>query len=132
MLSRVFAGYITLNIMRAFSPTEFAVRPAVAQVETELRQWLRHAKEDERIAFLEGLWAINPHFALSLAHTSQLQTDSALALLGRWIHGDHNLAKPIIQTFVPLLGEKKFWRVVEQSGAPEKMAQMLEYQRHGV
>jgi hypothetical protein len=104
----------------------------VARIETELRQWLRNADEDERVGFLEELWPINPHFALSLASTSQLQTKSAVALLGRWLDGDHNLAKPIIEAFVPLLGEKGFWRAIEQSSPPEKMAHMLEYQRHGV
>jgi hypothetical protein len=117
--------------MQPFSPAQFATRPAVAQVETELRRWLREAPIEQRVEFLEQLWPINPHFTLSLAHTSQLPMGSAVNLLEQWLQGNHNHASPIIEAFLPLLGGKRFWQVVSRVSLPPQMANMLEYYRRG-
>jgi hypothetical protein len=83
------------------------------------------------VAFLEQLWPINPHFALSLAHTSQLPKGSAVNLLEQWLRGDHKHAYPIIEAFVPLLGERQFWQVVTRVSLSLQMHDMLEYHRRG-
>ena len=115
--------------MLHFVPSQFVTRPAVAQIDTELRKCLRSSTVNERVSFLSALWQINPHYALSLAASSQLPRESSIELLQRWLGGHCNEGKAIIETFVPLVGEARFWKTVDEAEVLEPMAHMLGYQR---
>jgi len=117
--------------MNTFTPQQFAKWPADGRVETDLRRWLRGASVEERISFLEQVWAVNSAFALSLAKSSQLPNAEAAVLLERWLCGDLNHAQLIIRAFVPLLGKRRFWQIVDRTPLSTGMASMLAYQRRG-
>jgi hypothetical protein len=116
--------------MKSFAPENFATRPALAQVETELRRWLRTQPPSQREQFLRELWTVNWHFAIELAGSSQLPNENASMLLKEWLaHGQVNSARSLVQTFGRLLGTRRFWKIVGESGLSEPMARMLEYHR---
>jgi hypothetical protein len=77
-----------------FTPEQFAKLTGDANVETELKKWLRSISVEERIEFIKKLWPLNYRFALSLVRTSQLSTEDVSNLLKDWlILGQHNAAK---------------------------------------
>jgi len=118
--------------MGPFVASDFRTRPAIAQIETDLRKWLRGCPPSERVVFLRELWPVNPHFALVLAGACQLPAKEAEALLAEWLLGESRNARAILRTFVPLLGAGHFWCVVAETETTEAMAHMLEYHRNEV
>jgi hypothetical protein len=118
--------------MSMFVPEDFAKRPGRADLETELRSWLRSIPLTERIDFIRRLWPLNYRFALSLVRSSQLPTVEVVSLLEHWLSlGQHNTAEGLIEGLMPVVGESRFWRTAAQGDLTQAMEELLNYYGHG-
>lgn len=105
----------------AFTPEQFKKRPAVAQVDVDLRKWLRGISVEKRLAFIRALWPLNYTYSMSLARSSQLPNNHIEALLVEWLRAAQNSAGNGLVALAPLLGEARFWKVVDASDLTEEM-----------
>jgi hypothetical protein len=116
-----------------FAPEQFAKASeasGVAQSETDLKKWLRSIDVAERVDFIQRLWPINYILALNLVRSSQLPIIEVEALLRHWLAlGQHNAAQRLIGSLEPLLGERKFWKIVAEVPLSEPMRDFLNYHR---
>lgn len=116
----------------AFTPEQFATRPGMAQVESDLKKWLLSLDAEERIEFIKKLWPINFRFALILVQASQLPREELDKIFRHWLReGHHNAAQELIKRFIPVLGERKFWRIASQENMSPAMRDFLNYHSHG-
>jgi hypothetical protein len=116
----------------AFTPEQFSTRPGIAQVELDLKKWLLSLEVEERIEFIKKLWPINFQFALTLLQASQLPKKELENTFRHWLReGHHNTAQELIKRFIPMLGEKKFWRIASQENISPAMRDFLNYHSHG-
>jgi hypothetical protein len=115
-----------------FTPEQFSTRPSVAQVEADLKKWLKEIAVENRVDFIVRLWPINYPLALILVQSSQLPVKEIEGLLRRWLtEGHHNAAQQIIKYFVAMLGERKFWRVVSETELSPVMRDFINYHSQG-
>ena len=116
----------------AFTPEQFTTRPEKAQVESDLKKWLLSLNVEKRIEFIKQLWPINFRFALILVQASQLPRKELEKIFRHWLReGHHNTAQELIKRFVPILGERKFWRIASQENISPVMRDFLNYHSHG-
>ncbi|MDM0059001.1 hypothetical protein [Variovorax fucosicus] len=114
----------------SFVPEQFKTRPAVAQVDMDLRKWLRSTPIEERIEFIRKLWPLNYRYSLSLVRSSQLPPTQVELLLEEWLRaGQHNAAKGLIDSLEPVLGSTRFWKVVDATETSEGMRNFVNYHR---
>jgi hypothetical protein len=115
-----------------FTPEQFARRPGIAQIETDLMRWLRSRPVDDRVSFIAALWPLNCNFALVLVRRTQLPTGAVVSLLRSWLQqGQHSAADRLIRCLVPVLGESRFWSTVESESLDPQMAHFLDYHSGG-
>lgn len=118
--------------MEKFSPEQFEKRSGHAQVETELRKYLRSISVPERIDFINRLWPLNYVFAVSLAKSSQIPQQELAELLNDWlVQNKHNTVKVLVEEFEPLLGENRFWKIVAKCELSTTMVEFLNYHGKG-
>jgi hypothetical protein len=92
-----------------FKPEQFVRRSGNAQVDTELRRWLRSLPVSQRVGFIENLYLHNYMYAVALVRSSQLPTDEVTRLLQNWLlSSSHNAIRGLIEGFVPMIGESRF------------------------
>lgn len=114
-----------------FTPEQISTCPTAAQVEIDLKKWLKEIAVEERINFIVQLWPISYLLALILVQSSQLPKKEVEGLLRRWLaEGHHNAAQKIIEYFVVMLGERKFWKVVSQVELSPAMREFINYHSH--
>lgn len=98
-----------------FAPEQFQKRPAVAQVDVDLRKWLRDISPEKRMAFIRALWPLNDRYSMSLARSSQLPNSLVEALLVEWLRaGQVNTVNELV-ALEPLLGKVRFWKLVDST-----------------
>jgi len=118
--------------MEKFSPEQFEKRSGQAQVETDLRKYLRSVPVLERIDFINRLWPLNYVFAVSLARSSQIPQQELAELLNDWLaQNKHNTVKVLIEEFEPLLGENRFWKIATECELSTTMVEFLNYHGKG-
>ncbi len=118
--------------MEKFSPEQFEKRSGHAQVEIELRKYLRGIPVPERIDFIAHLWPLNYVFAVSLARSSQIPQQELAELLSNWLaQNKHNTVKLLIEEFEPLLGENRFWKIATECELSSAMVDFLNYHGKG-
>jgi len=116
----------------SFAPEQFRTRPATAQVDVDLRKWLRGIPVEERVEFIQKLWPLNYTYSLSLVRSSQLPSRYIEMLLRQWLQaGQHNAAKGLIDSLEPVLGTVRFWKVVDATVLSEGMQNFIDYHRGG-
>jgi hypothetical protein len=116
----------------AFTPEQFATRPGIAQIETELKKWLLALGVDERLEFIKRLWLVNYRFALVLLQASKLPIKETENIFRHWLReGSHNTAQELIKRLTPMLGERKFWRIASEEKISPAMREFLNYYSHG-
>lgn len=121
-----------MDSLPVFTPEQFTRRPAIAQVEAELKKWLRQIAVEERVDFIARLWAINYPLALILVQSSQLPVKEIEALLHKWLAAGHyNAAQKIIEYFSVMLGERKFWKIVSEVELSSAMRDFINYYSKG-
>lgn len=117
---------------KEFFPEQFSRRPGVAQIDTELRKWLRSRPVTERLKFIKTLFSHNYRYALSLVRSSQLPTEEVVLLLKSWLLlGKHNCSNGLTQGLVPVIGERRFWTTAAQLELTQMMSEFLNYYSHG-
>lgn len=115
-----------------FKPEQFIRRSGTAQVDTELRRWLRSIPVPQRINFIKELYSHNYRYAVALVRSSQLPTDEVTQLLKHWlISSSHNASRGLIEGLVPMMGEAKFWKITAQVEVAPTMAEFLNYYSAG-
>jgi hypothetical protein len=115
-----------------FKPEQFTRRSGTAQVDTELRRWLRSLPASQRVEFIEGLYSHNYRYAVALVRSSQLPTNEVTRLLQDWLlSSSHNASRGLIEGFVPMIGEAKFWTIAAKSDVTPIMAEFLNYYGKG-
>ena len=115
-----------------FSPEQFAKRSGMARIETDLKKWLLRISVADRVDFIKKLWPMNYRFALILVQSSQLPIKESENLLRHWLIADqHNAAEQLIKRLEPVLGERKFWKIVSQEQLSPAMRDFLSYHSHG-
>ena len=123
---------VSHSSMNKFQPEQFERLSGNAQVETELRHWLRGLPVAERIDFIRRLWALNSKFAISLVRSSQIPAREAVSLLQYWLSlNNHNAAERLIEGFVPMLGEDRFWQAAAELELEPAMEDFLNYYGRG-
>lgn len=111
-----------------FRPEQFIRRSGKAQVDTELRRWLRSLPVSQRIEFIESLYSHNYRYAVSLVRSSQLPANEVTGLLKHWLlSSSHNASRGLIDGFVPMIGEAKFWTIAAGLEVTPAMADFLNY-----
>lgn len=114
----------------SFKPEQFVSQSGTAQVDTELRRWLRSIPIAQRIDFIKDLYIHNYRYAVALVRSSQLPVDEVTRLLQHWLlSSSHNASRGLIEGFVPMLGEVRFWTIAAESEVTPTMAEFLNY--HG-
>ena len=68
-----------------FKPEQFVRRSGTAQIDTELRRWLRTIPVPQRIDFVKDLYSHNYRYAIALVRSSQLPIDEVTRLLQHWL-----------------------------------------------
>jgi len=77
-----------------FKPEQFIRRSGNAQVDTELRRWLRALPVSQRVDFIKGLYSHNYRYAVALVRSSQLPTNQVTLLLQHWLlSSSHNVSR---------------------------------------
>lgn len=115
-----------------FKPEQFVRRSGTAQVDTELRRWLRSIPVPKCIDFIKDLYSHNCRYAVTLVRSSQLPTDDVTRLLRHWlVSSSHNASRGLIEGFVPVLGEARFWMIAAESDVTPAMAEFLNYYGQG-
>ncbi|MFL6636820.1 MAG: hypothetical protein ACJ8HJ_31385 [Massilia sp.] len=115
-----------------FKPEQFVRRSGTAQVDTELRRWLRSIPVPQRIDFIKDLYSHNYRYAVALVRSSQLPTDEVTRLLQHWLlSSSHNASRGLIEGFVPMLGEARFWTIAAESDVTPTIAEFLNYYGQG-
>ncbi len=110
----------------------FSFRPSDSRKERDLRRWLLSKDEEERIAFIKEVWEINYPFALTLLQSMQLSRTDTERLLRHFLRtGAHNAAAELIIKMEPMLGTRKFWRVVCEEPLSQAMRDFINYQSNG-
>ncbi len=104
-----------------FTPEQFQKRPAVAQVDVDLRKWLRGISVEERLEFIRALSPLNYTYSMSLARSSQLPNSHVEALLVEWLRAGQENAVNGLLALQPLLGNARFWKVVDATDLTEGM-----------
>lgn len=104
-----------------FTPEQFQKRPAVAQVDVDLRKWLRGISVEKRLEFIRALWPLNYTYSMSLARSSQLPNSQVEALLVEWLRAGQENAGNGLVALEPLLGKVRFWKVVDATDLTEEM-----------
>ena len=118
--------------MRKFEPKQFEKRSGQAQVETELRKYLRAAPIEEKIKFIKELWPLNYRFALSLTRSSQIPNKQLSEMLHEWLAlNQHNCVAGLIKEFEPLIGKEKFWKIATSLELTNQMQEFLNYHSKG-
>jgi hypothetical protein len=111
-----------------FKPEQFVRRSGTAQIDTELRRWLRSIPVPQRIDFIKDLYSHNYRCAVALVRSSLLPTDEVNRLLQHWLlSSSHNASRGLIEGFVPMLGEARFWTIAAESDVTPTMAEFLNY-----
>lgn len=111
-----------------FKPEQFIRRSGTAQVDTELRRWLRSIPVPQRIDFIKELYSHNYRYAVALVRSSQLPTDEVTQLLKHWlVSSSHNASRGLIEGLVPMMGEAEFWKITAQVEVAPTMAEFLNY-----
>jgi hypothetical protein len=115
-----------------FKPEQFVRRSGTAQVDTELRRWLRSIPVPQRINFIEDLYGHNYRYAVALVRSSQLPIDEVTRLLQHWLlSSSHNASRGLIEGLVPMIGEARFWTIAAKSNVTPTMAEFLNYYGRG-
>lgn len=115
-----------------FKPEQFIRRSGTAQVDAELRRWLRSIPVPQRIDFIKELYSHNYRYAVALVRSSQLPTDEVTQLLKHWlVSSSHNASRGLIEGLVPMMGEAKFWKITAQVEVAPTMAEFLNYYSAG-
>jgi hypothetical protein len=116
----------------SFKPEQFVGRSGTPQVDTELRRWLRSIPMPQRIDFIKDLYGHNYRYAVALVRSSQLPADEVTRLLQHWLlSSSHNASHSLIEGFVPMLGEVRFWTIAAESEVTPTMAEFLNYHGQG-
>jgi general secretion pathway protein N len=102
-------------------PEPVAARSARAQTYRELKAWLRTLPVTERVRFLNQLAQSNERFSLHLTKSARLSPEALTEVLQNRLSGNPKNAILLIQYFEPLLGSRRFWRLVTHSVRPESM-----------
>jgi hypothetical protein len=114
-----------------FIPEQFGVLPGDAKIVNELRRWLRSIPALERIDFIKKVWLVNYRLSISLIRSSQLSIKEAIDLLQYWVvYANHNAARGLIEGFIPVLGEERFWKAVIEVELSPTMEDFLNYHGH--
>ncbi len=115
-----------------FIPEQFKRRPGDAKVEKDLKLWLLGLSIEERVEFIKRLWSVHFRLALILVQSLQLPVNAVEELLKHLLLlGKHNTSSEMIKRFVPVLGERKFWRVAAELELLPAMRDFLNYHSHG-
>lgn len=115
-----------------FKPEQFIRRSGTAQVDTELRRWLRSIPVPQRIDFIKELYSHNYRYAVALVRSSQLPTDEVTQLLKHWlVSSSHNASRGLVEGLVPMMGEARFWKITAQVEVAPTMAEFLNYNSAG-
>jgi hypothetical protein len=115
-----------------FKPEQFIRRSGTAQVDTELRRWLRSIPVPQRIDFIKDLYSHNYRYAVALVRSSQLPADEVTRLLRHWLlSSSHNASRGLIEGLVPMIGEARFWTIAAESDVTPTMAEFLNYYGRG-
>jgi hypothetical protein len=113
-----------------FKPEQFIRRSGTTQVDTEVRRWLRSLTVAQRIDFIVDLYSHNYRYAVALVRSSQLPSDDVIRLLQQWLlSSSHNASRGLIEGFVPMIGEARFWTIAAKSKVTPTMAEFLNF--HG-
>lgn len=84
------------------------------------------------MVFVKELWKTNYPFALVLAQSMQLSRAHIEELLRYWLRsGAHNAASQLIARMEPMLGERKFWRIVSEEPLSPGMRDFINYYSKG-
>ena len=82
--------------------------------------------------FIKALWHTNYRFALALTQSMQFSPAHLEALLRHWLRlGHHNAAGLLIQYMEPMLGTRKFWRIVRDEPLTPAMQDCIHYHSQG-
>ena len=115
-----------------YKPEQFVRRSGTAQVDTELRRWLRSQSVSERIEFIKALFPRNYRYALSLTRSSQLPLEEVIGLLQHWLtSASRNCGQGLIDGLVPVLGETRFWSTAARTELTPIMSDFLNYYSNG-
>lgn len=115
-----------------FKPERFVRRSGTAQVDTELRRWLRSLPVPQRIDFIKDLYSHNYRYAVALVRSSQLPIDEVTRLFQYWLlSSSHNACRGLIEGLVPMIGEARFWTIAAESEVTPIMAEFLNYHGQG-
>lgn len=115
-----------------FTPEQFVHYSGTAQIDVELRRWLRSQVMSERVDFINTLFPHNYRYALALVRSSMLPTDEIARMLRYWLSlGTHNCSQGLIDGLVPVLGERRFWSIAAQAELSPAMSDFLNYHSHG-
>lgn len=113
-----------------YTPEQVAKRNAAT--DKHVRRWLAELPSTEKLEFLKQLWPLNFRFTLLLVQGARLSRQESESLLVHWLHKcNHNAAQELIKRLVPVLGEKRFWRVVAQEELSPAMYDFINYHSHG-
>ncbi|MDO8040348.1 hypothetical protein [Janthinobacterium sp. SUN137] len=113
-----------------FKPEQFIRRSGTAQVDAEVRRWLRSLTVAQRINFIVDLYSHNYRYAVALVRSSKLPSDDVTRLLQQWLlSSSHNASRGLIEGFVPMIGESRFWTIAAKSKVTPTMAEFLNF--HG-
>jgi hypothetical protein len=116
----------------SYTAAMFKRRPHDSRIEAGLRRWLLAQSEEQRMGFVKELWQINYPFALVLAQSMQLSRAHIEELLRHWLRsGAHNAASQLIARMEPMLGERKFWRIVSEEPLSPGMRDFISYHSKG-
>ena len=111
-----------------FSPEQVATRTGHTKNDKAVRLWLATQTTPDRIAFLKQLWPLNYRYALILTRGAQLSRHENEALLQHWLTtGGHNAARELISQMEPVVGQRRFWKIVEEAPVSEDMRSFLNY-----
>ena len=115
-----------------FKPEQFVRRSGTAQIDTELRRWLRSVPVPQRIEFLKDLYNHNYRYAVALVRSSQLPINEVTRLIQHWLlSSSHNASRGLIEGLVPMIGEARFWTIAAESEVTPTMAEFLNYHGQG-
>jgi hypothetical protein len=115
-----------------FKPEQFLRRSGTAQVDTDLRRWLRSLTVSQRVEFIESLYIHNYRYAVALVRSSQLPIEEVTRLLQHWLlSSSHNASRGLVEGFVPMIGEARFWTIVAKLDVTPTMAEFLNYYGRG-
>lgn len=116
----------------SYTAAMFNRRPHDSRIEANLRLWLLSQSEEQRMDFVKELWQTNYPFALVLTQSMQLSKAHIEELLRHWLRsGAHNAASQLITRMEPMLGERKFWRIVSEEPLSPGMRDFINYHSKG-